>query len=268
MRKLRPSQTVALSLLLLTRPALSFEGSRVHWRGPAATSSLSPDSAVVLPPRSTLATRTSVRRTSVDGAQRRQPECLGPCENPFDEVDIDADRREALFALAGSLWAVGMLPAPPAFATPGTDANIRLPNPLEQIADRATKQCLVESLGNRECLVYMDDANKLYQGTDSRVLLSRVESSAQALATVPSYIESKKWSQVLGVLTGPMGELVRTMGQLAGASADSAAAKKKIAAFKTDLYALAAAVDKRNGAQALASHAAVTAALVEFVKGL
>jgi hypothetical protein len=265
--KVPPCSLAAVSLLLTSkecRPALSFQASRAQSRAPATTSSLS---SVVLPPHLTLAT--SARRTSVDKAQQSPAGCLGPCENPFDDgEDLDADRREALFALAGSLWAVGMLPAPPAFATPGTDANIRLPNPLEQIADRATKQCLVESLGNRECLVYMDEANKLYQGTDSQVLLSRIESSARALATVPAYIESKKWSQVLGVLTGPMGELVKTMGQLADASANSAAAKKKIAAFKSDLYALAAAVDKRNGAQALASHAAVTAALVDFVKGL
>jgi hypothetical protein len=192
--------------------------------------------------------------------------CVHPCENPF-EADSELDRREALFALAGSLWAVGLLPDP-AFARAGADANIQLPNPIERIADRATKRCLVESLGNRECLVYMDEANKLYQGTDARLLLGRVEASARALATIPAYIESKKWSQVTGVLTGPMGQLVLTMGQLAELSPDAAAAKKKIASFKTDLYALAAAVDKRNGSLALASHAAATTGLSDFVESL
>jgi hypothetical protein len=208
------------------------------------------------------------RRVSTKAAKGNsgQNTCIDPCENPFDN-DSELDRREALFALAGSLWAVGLLPDP-AFAKAGTDANIQIPNPLQKITDRATKQCLVESLGNRECLVYMDEDNKLYEGTDRQLLLGRVEASAKALATIAAYIESKKWSQVTGVLTGPMGELVKTMGQLADVSPNAAACKKRISAFKTDLYALAAAVDKRDGSLALISHSAATASLVDFVKSL
>jgi len=76
---------------------------------------------------------------------------------------------------------------------------------------------------------------------------------------------------VTGVMTGPMGELVKTMGQLADLSqTDDAkkAARSKIKAVKNDLYAIAAAVDRKDGANALKGHAAATDDLVAFIKSL
>lgn len=42
----------------------------------------------------------------------------------------------------------------PAAAVYGVDAKMSFPDPIQGLADRNGKQCLVESLGNRECLVY------------------------------------------------------------------------------------------------------------------
>ena len=157
----------------------------------------------------------------------------------------------------------------PAFASQGAEAKIEMPNVLQGFQDRATKQCLVESLGNRECLVYAgDDQSRLYQGLNNQVLLDRIESASRALANVPPLIEGKKWSQATGILTGPMGELLRTMIQLVEISENKATAKAQVQKFKTDLYALSAAIDRRQGSVALQYHQAATDDLVAFVKAL
>jgi len=96
------------------------------------------------------------------------------------------DRREAAFAMLGALWATTTLafPTQEAQAVYGSDAKIEMPNVIQGLNDRATKQCLVESLGNRECLVYMDPDNKLYQGADSQKLLQKVGKPSQDEAVV------------------------------------------------------------------------------------
>jgi len=199
-------------------------------------------------------------------------EDCGPCDNPLDN-DSELDRREAAFAMLGSAWAAGFLPTALVFpqgaqAEYGADAKIELPNPVKGLEDRANKQCLVETLGNRECLVYADDSAKIYQGADNKVLLSRVEKASEALASIPELVGSKKWSKVTGVLTGPLGDLVRTMGQLAELSENSGTAKDMTKKFRNDLYAIAAAVDRKEGGKALQFHSVATNDLVAFVKAL
>lgn len=208
---------------------------------------------------------------SAFGNQRKR---CDPCqEEPTSDDDSLLDRREAAFAMLGTMWAVGTLPTALIFpeaaeATYGADAKLSLPNPIESMNDRATKQCLVESLGNRECLVYADDGNRLYQGTDTRLILDRIDKASLALATIPGLAEQKKWSQVTGVLTGPMGELMRNMGMLADIAENPSAAKEKVKKVKTDLYAMSAAVDRKDGVSVLKSHEAATNDLVAFVKSL
>jgi len=180
--------------------------------------------------------------------------------------------------MLGAVWATTsaiptsmLFPRPErAEAATGDFANIVLPDVYQGMADRATKQCLVESLGNRQCLLYADDGAKIYQGADNQALLDRVDRASAALATLPELIEAKKWSKVTGVMTGPMGELVRTMGQLADLSSNEggAPARQKIKALKNDLYAISAAVDRKDVAGAGKGHAAATDDLVAFLRAL
>jgi hypothetical protein len=197
-----------------------------------------------------------------------------PCQPVLDDTQDDADqgRREAAFAMLGTIWAAGAIPTALIFpqAANGNDANIELPNVVQGMDDRQNKQCLVESLGNRECLAYMDEANKLYKGkgVDNKLLLERIEKASVALASVPGLVEAKCWSKVIGVLTGPMGELIRNMGQLADLSENSLLAKDSIKQVKADLYAISAAVDRKDQIKALQSRSAATNDLVAFVKAL
>lgn len=222
--------------------------------------------------------RSALRMSSnADSHSPKKKRKCDPCENPFespgDEASKELDRREATFAMLGSAWAIGLVPTSmlfpsPADAAQGAEANLKLPNPLEGLNDRATKQCLVESLGNRECLLYADDGPKIYQGADSKLLLERVEKASQYLATLPELIESKKWSKVNGVLTGPLGELIKSMNQLAELSNNGENARQKIKSVKNDLYAINAAIVQKDITKALSCHTAATNDLVAFLKAL
>ena len=180
---------------------------------------------------------------------------------------MDMDRREAAFAMLGSLWAMSWsLPA--AHAMYGEDAKMELPNIMDGMDKRINQQCLVETLGNRDCLVYLDPANKLYQQADNQVLLERIEKASEALATIPALIEQRKWSKVTGVLTGPLGTLVSTMGQLTKLSDNSAQAAELAKKVKGDIIEIGAAADKKQGDRAVQFHKKATDDLVAYVKSL
>uniref|UniRef100_A0A7S1FT36 PS II complex 12 kDa extrinsic protein n=1 Tax=Corethron hystrix TaxID=216773 RepID=A0A7S1FT36_9STRA len=122
--------------------------------------------------------------------------CNSPIENipacpSTDEDDSIDSRREALFALAGATWAT--LNPLPASALYGSDAKMELPDVMDSLSARATgRQCLVESLGNRECLAYLDPEAKLYKKPDATILIGRILSSSEALSGVPTLVGAKK----------------------------------------------------------------------------
>jgi hypothetical protein len=71
--------------------------------------------------------------------------CTNPCDKILDrEDDIDMDRREAAFAMIGTIWAVtGGTILPTAMLFPGSanaeygvDANLFIPNPYDALNDR------------------------------------------------------------------------------------------------------------------------------------
>lgn len=59
----------------------------------------------------------------------------------------------------------------------------------------------------------------------------------RGLAHHPRVGRGQEWSKVTGVMTGPMGELTRTMGQLADESPNATEVKAQIKVVKTDLFA-------------------------------
>jgi len=74
-----------------------------------------------------------------------------------DHNDGGLDRRQIMTKMfSGSLGGVLSMILFPDYAKAvyGSDAKMMFPDPIQGMADRAGKQCLVESLGNRECLVY------------------------------------------------------------------------------------------------------------------
>ena len=126
------------------------------------------------------------------------------------EDNNELDRKEATFAILGMLWSTTttvttsitattttLLSNPQkANAAYGQDAKIELPNVMEGMNNRVNNQCLVESIGNRECLVYLDPEKKLYKGAEGAVLVERLEKATAVLAEIPGLVEEKKWSKV------------------------------------------------------------------------
>jgi hypothetical protein len=182
---------------------------------------------------------------------------------PEPEENVDMDRREASFAMLGTLWALSPLPS---HAVYGQDAKIELPDIVDSMNKRATQQCLVETLGNRECLVYLDPANKLYQNPEQAVLLERIEKASIALSTIPELVESKCWSKVNGVLTGPLGDLVLTMNQLLKLSENSEQASNLAKKIKMDIIEIGASAERKQSERAVEYHQKATNDLVAFVK--
>ena len=153
-------------------------------------------------------------------------------------------------------------------ATYGADAKIMIPDVVQGISDRTNKQCLVESLGNRECLVYLDPENQLYKGSDGKILFDRLAASILAMKNIPSYIESKQWNNVESTLTGKMGNLSFTMNELAKLIGDGSVkdkCKTLSVDIRNDLYAIAGSCSRKEQAGALKSYNNALLKLEKFV---
>lgn len=185
---------------------------------------------------------------------------------------VDNSRRSVFTAFSTALvvYSVIAVPSSAANAVYGADAKIELPNIAQGMADRANKQCLVESLGNRECLVYEDPDNKLYKSADSKILFDRLGSSIESLKRLPNYITNKQWSNVRSVLTGPMGSLSSTMNELVKLIDEESPVRiqcKNLSRdIRTDLYAINTMVDRKDGKQALVYFDKATEKLETFVQ--
>jgi hypothetical protein len=241
---------VALAAFLL----LSLDSSRV-----CAFTSTTPlnTAASHAQERSRIASKEGLMRSAVScelfNEKRGKKECR-PCEEPVDD-DIDLSKREATFAMLGSIWAIGMLPTALLFPTEANAAYGASSNmPAQGIIIDKPKA------GPK--------ATVQYQGQDNQRVLDRLEKQSDALATIPDLIEDKKWSKVTGVLLGPMGELLQTMGKLADTSENAVAARDVMKQTKLDLYAITAAVGKKNVDKATELTLAVQKDIAAFLKVL
>lgn len=87
-----------------------------------------------------------------------------------------------------------------------------------------------------------DPSTYLYQGADREIQLKRILEAAQSLQKIPDISANKKWSQVQGILTGPLGTLVATMNAVATTKEAKAASQK----VKADLYTIGDAAVKKS----------------------
>ena len=205
--------------------------------------------------------------------KKRRCHCPDDYDDDNNDIETQEDRREALFAMMGGLWATTTAASSsaalfgfpdPSLATAGTDAKMEFPDVMAGMNDRATKQCLVESLGNRECLVYKEtDPDKLlYKGANAQILVDRTKKASDALKEIPSLVEKKKWNDINGLLIGPMGELSSTLTLLCG---DDDAKIKLARKVKDDLFAMGTATTQRQQEAILKYHAAATIDLAKFL---
>lgn len=126
----------------------------------------------------------------------------------------------------------------PASAAYGTSSNIELPNYIEFLIEKNSS---------------VDPSKILYKGADPLTQLSRISEASLKLNEIPAIAKEKKWSQVQGILTGPLGTLVQTMNTLVKSATDANAkegekAKKAAAVVKADIINISQEASKKNEA--------------------
>jgi hypothetical protein len=109
-----------------------------------------------------------------------------------------------------------------------------------------------------------DPGSFLYKGADPEVVLQRLLTAQQKLQDIPKLADEKKWSQVQGVLTGPLGTLGETLSLIAkDAKPEVQAASKKV---KADVFRIGQAASKKDGAGCTGGVVQASQDLETFVK--
>jgi hypothetical protein len=168
-------------------------------------------------------------------------------------------RRHALAALSvaamslvgvapGSTSSHGLLWAEPAYAAYGDNTNIALPSYIDFLLEKNA---------------VADPSTFLYQGADRTVQLQRLVAAQTRLESIPAICGRRQWSQVDGVLTGPLGTLVPTMKQISGANIKAREAAGKVQA---DLLAIRQAATRKDGALCVAASESAQQSLEVFVQ--
>ena len=93
--------------------------------------------------------------------------------------------------------------------------------------------------------------------------LQRIATAVSKLQTIPDFVQSKKWSQVQGVITGPLGTLIATMNQIGGSNKE---AKQIISKVKVDLFSIGQCAATKNESACIAATATTLNDVNDFVK--
>ena len=83
----------------------------------------------------------------------------------------------------------------------------------------------------------------MYKGADSETQLKRLLDASNRLNEIPILAREKKWSQVQGVVTGPLGTLLQTMNQLSTVSKDAGKVASKV---KGDILLISQEAGRKN----------------------
>jgi hypothetical protein len=168
-------------------------------------------------------------------------------------VDLVTDRRSLLIAsksLAIITVLETLISGEPnvAHAAYGDSSNIALPSYVDFLIEK-----------NKQ----VDPSTFLYQGADRDVQLQRIATAVSKLQTIPDIVQSKKWSQVQGVITGPLGTLISTMNQIGGTNKE---AQRIIIKVKVDLFSIGQYATSKNESACLAATATTLNDVNDFVK--
>ena len=100
-------------------------------------------------------------------------------------------------------------------------------------------------------------------------LLVRIQDAIRALdGDIPPLVESKKWTQLTGVLTGPMGQLSSTMALLEKLAENPGLAKQNAQRVKQDVFAIGTAVTNKQAEAVLKYRTLALKDLATFLKEL
>ena len=159
-------------------------------------------------------------------------------------------RKEVLFQLISTVLLWGGISTPqPAHAAYGESSNLELPNYIEFLIEKNA---------------VADPDRFLYSGPDPKVQLQRLLDASKRLGDIPALAEDKKWSQVQGILSGPLGTLAQTLNFIAKDATPNVQAKAK--QVKDDIFGINLAASKKNQAEVVSKTKAATTSLEAFVR--
>mmetsp|Transcript_1132 Transcript_1132/g.1538 ORF Transcript_1132/g.1538 Transcript_1132/m.1538 type:complete len:216 (+) Transcript_1132:472-1119(+) len=179
-------------------------------------------------------------------------------ENPTN-TDLSSSRRNFVLSsstvslLAGlSLNLANTILFPSeANAAYGTSSKLELPNYIEFLIEKNSS---------------IDQEKILYKGSDVSVQLKRLSDAANRLSEIPKLAQEKKWSQVQGILTGPLGTLGQTMNYLSKDLPSSNDAKKVSNKVKQNILMISQEASKKNVDGCIKATEDATRDLEAFVK--
>lgn len=118
-----------------------------------------------------------------------------------------------------------------AMASYGDSTKIELPNYIEYLIEKNSS---------------VDSSKILYKGADMDIQLKRITDASLRLKDIPSIAREKKWSQIQGILTGPLGTLVQTMNVLTKGLSSNDEAVKVAGKVKADLIRISQEATKKD----------------------
>jgi hypothetical protein len=174
--------------------------------------------------------------------------------NQNGSQQLATTRRAFVAGLIGTISSINIVSTTtgtiePANAAYGSSASMELPSYIDFLIEKS------KAIDNADSFVY--------KGADRETQLARLAKAAQRLKEIPAIATEKKWTQVTGILAGPLGELIAQMTQISGDSTETKAAAKKV---KADLYVIGAAASKKSEAGCIEGTAAALRDLEVFVK--
>lgn len=146
-----------------------------------------------------------------------------------------------------------VLPPKLALAADGDSAKMELPNYIEFLMEKNA---------------VADPDSFLYKGPDPQVQLKRLLEASKRLQDIPQLAEDKKWSQVQGILTGPLGTLGQTLNLIAKDSSlqSSSDVQAKAKKLKESIFGISTAATQKNGPGVIAKTKVATQELEAFVR--
>jgi len=110
----------------------------------------------------------------------------------------------------------------------------------------------------------VDPNSVLYKGPDIELQLRRIGDAGARLPEIAALAEEKKWSQVQGIITGPLGTLLQTMNNVASI-AGTKEAKDAAKDVKTDLIEIGVAAGRKESAACVKAASKAAKDLEKFV---
>lgn len=134
-------------------------------------------------------------------------------------------------------------------ASYGDSSKIVMPNYIEYLIEKNAEGMPIDSL---------------YKGPDAETQIRRIGQAANRLPEIIALAEDKKWSQVQGIITGPLGTLLQTMNSVVSL-VGTREAKDAAKLVKTDLLEIGVAAGEKQSEKCVRAAEKASKDLEKFV---